>query len=101
MSHDISYLPITVKRTRYCHLLCRLYRAAYSHLIENVDLNDDRIMEFKMVAGFINYKICRLCFESDEPVDAITQFRKHVDRFSAEVGLKQLAYEHYEWMSRQ
>ena len=58
-------------------------------------------MEFKMVAGFMNYKICRLSFESDEPNSAISQFRKHIDRFSAEVGLKQLAYEHYEWLSRQ
>ena len=79
----------------------RLYRAAYTHLIETMILSDDRIMEFKMVAGFINYKICRLCFESDEPLDAITQFRKHIDRFSSETGLKQLAYEHYEWLSRQ
>lgn len=54
-----------------------------------------------MVAGFINYKICRLCFESDEPIDAIAQFRRHVDRFSTETGVKQLAYEHYEWLSRQ
>ena len=64
-------------------------------------LSDDRIMEFKMVAGFINYKICRLFFDTEEPLEAIAQFRKHIDRFSAENGLKQLAYEHYEWLSRQ
>ncbi len=82
-------------------MYCRLYRAAYTHLMENMYLSDDRVMEFKMVAGFINYKICRLCFETDEPIEAIGQFRKHIDRFSAESGLKQLAYQHYEWLSRQ
>lgn len=64
-------------------------------------MSDDRGMEFKMVAGFINYKICRLCFESGEALDAIGQFRKHIDRFSKEVGLKHLVYEHHEWLSRQ
>ena len=58
-------------------------------------------MEFKAVAGFINYKLCRLCFNSDEPLDAINQFKRHIEIFSNEVGLKQLAYEHYEWLSRQ
>lgn len=86
----------------YCALLHnRLYRSAYTHLLENMYLSDDRIMEFKVVAGFINYKICRLFFESDEPLEAITQFRKHISRFSAEVGMKQFAYEHHEWLSRQ
>ncbi len=69
--------------------------------MENMVLSDDRIMEFKMVAGFMNYKICRLCFENDEAMNAIAQFRKHIDRFSVEVGLKQLTYEHHEWLSRQ
>ena len=64
-------------------------------------MNDDRAMEFKMVGGFMNYKICRLLFEANEPRDAISQFRTHIDRFSKEVGIKQLAYEHYEWLSRQ
>lgn len=64
-------------------------------------LSEDRIMEFKMVAGFFNYKVCRLSFEEDEPLSAITQFRKHIDRFSKDPGPKHLLFENAEWLSRQ
>ncbi len=79
----------------------RYYRTAYTHLLENMYLSDDRAMEFKMVSGFMNYKLCRLLFESNEPREAINQFRTHIDKFSKEMGLKQLEFEHYEWLSRQ
>lgn len=79
----------------------KLYRTAYNHLMEIMTQGEERIMEFKLIAGFLNYKICRLCFEADEPLSAIAQFRKHMDRFNREVGTKQLAYEHAEWTSRQ
>ena len=78
-----------------------MYRSAYNYLLENMYLGDDRAMEFKMVAGFINYKICRLSFESEEPVNSVAQFRKHVDKFSVDTGPRQLAFEHMEWLSRQ
>lgn len=84
-----------------CSVAARLYRSAYSYLLDNMYLTGDRAMEFKMVAGFINYKICRLSFESEEPLNSVTQFRKHVDRFSLDTGPRQLAFEHVEWLSRQ
>ena len=42
-------------------------------------------MEFKLMAGFI---------ESDDPQSAISQFRKHIDRFTKEQGPWQLIFEH-------
>ena len=82
-------------------MVARLYRSAYSYLFENMYLTGDRAMEFKMIAGFINYKICRLSFESEEPLNSVAQFRKHVDKFRQDTGLRQLAFEHMEWLSRQ
>ena len=38
-------------------LFFRYYRIAYNHLLEAMYLADDRMMEFKMVAGFMNYKV--------------------------------------------
>ena len=35
----------------------RYYRIAYNHLLDAMYLADDRMMEFKMVAGFMNYKV--------------------------------------------
>ncbi len=78
-----------------------MYNLAYTHILETMYLSEDRIMEFKLIAGFVNYKICRLYFDSDEPLSAISQLRKHIDRFAREQGPYQLGYEHSEWMSRQ
>ena len=83
----------------------RYYRIAYNHLLEAMYLADDRMMEFKMVAGFMNYKICKLSFEHDDTsqpgAHPAVQFRRHIERFSVEIGLRVLAYEHAEWMCRQ
>jgi len=43
-------------------------------------------MEVKTVAGFINYKICRLAFQLNLPRDAIAQFRRHMDIFKHKIG---------------
>jgi hypothetical protein len=43
-------------------------------------------MEVKTVAGFINYKICRLAFHLNLPRDAIAQFRRHMDIFKHKIG---------------
>ena len=36
---------------------CRLYRAAYNTLLSSLVMSEDLIMQFKMVAGFINYRV--------------------------------------------
>jgi hypothetical protein len=62
---------------------------------------DTNALEIKMVAGFINYKLCKLMFELSLPRDAIAQFRKHTEQFKNRIGQKDLAFEHHAWMSKQ
>ncbi|XP_040569787.1 trafficking protein particle complex subunit 11 [Lepeophtheirus salmonis] len=76
------------------------YGHAYSLLME-VRATDTNIMEVKTVAGFINYKVCRLAFALNLNRDAIAQFRKHADVFRHKVGCDRLAFEHSAWQSQQ
>eukprot|EP00794_Sanderia_malayensis_P013921 gene13921-15373_t len=76
------------------------YRQAYLHLLE-IKLTDVNNLEVKTVAGYINYKICRLCFKISAPLDAISQFRKHIDYFKTKTGIADLSFEHCAWMGQQ
>ncbi|CAH8468192.1 unnamed protein product [Heterobilharzia americana] len=80
-------------------LALKHYQQAYNHLTE-LRMLDAHMLEVKTVAGFINYKICRLAFQNNAS-DAISQFRRHINFFSNLVGLPQLAFEHEAWMSKQ
>ncbi|OON16091.1 hypothetical protein X801_08099, partial [Opisthorchis viverrini] len=77
----------------------RHYQQAYTHLLEQ-RMIDIHLLEVKTVAAFINYKICRLAFQTNAS-EAISQFRRHIEFFSGLVGMPQLAFEHEAWMSRQ
>ena len=46
-------------------------------------------------------QICRLSFQASAPLDAISQFRKHVDLFKEKVGAAELAFEHSAGLSKQ
>ena len=85
---------------RDIHSAYKHYGQAYSLLME-VRATDTNIMEVKTIAGFINYKICKLAFKLNLPRDAISQFRKHMDIFQMKVGLEELAFEHSGWQSEQ
>ncbi|XP_054725000.1 trafficking protein particle complex subunit 11-like [Uloborus diversus] len=76
------------------------YKQAYANLME-VRASDANMLEIKTIAGFINYKMCRLSFLNTAPVDAISQFRNHVDIFKNKIGHHELAFEHSAWMSKQ
>ncbi|RTG85194.1 trafficking protein particle complex subunit 11 [Schistosoma bovis] len=80
-------------------LALKHYQQAYNHLTE-LRMLDAHLLEVKTVAGFINYKICRLSFQNNAS-DAISQFRRHINFFANLVGLPQLAFEHEAWMSKQ
>ncbi|XP_054749116.2 trafficking protein particle complex subunit 11-like [Lytechinus pictus] len=82
------------------HNALKQYKAAYVHLTE-IRAHDTNMLEIKTIAGFLNYKICRLCFFHNSPLDAISQFRKHVDLFKNKIGCAELAFEHSAWMSKQ
>lgn len=78
----------------------RYYRTAYS-LVHELRAHETNMLEIKTMAGFINYKICRLCFQHNTPLDAIAQFRKHIDLCKKKIGSAELAFEHTAWMSKQ
>ncbi len=62
---------------------------------------DTNIFEIKTIAGIINYKLCQLFFNIKHPIDAIDQFRKHIDIFRNKIGPIELAFEHSAWLSKQ
>ena len=67
----------------------------------DIRIYDTNIFEIKTIAGIINYKLCQLYFEIKHPIDAIDQFRKHIDIFRIKVGSPELAFEHSAWLSKQ
>ncbi|XP_030047372.1 trafficking protein particle complex subunit 11 [Microcaecilia unicolor] len=76
------------------------YRTAYN-LVHELRSHETNMLEIKTMAGFINYKICRLCFQHNTPLDAIAQFRKHIDICKKKIGSAELSFEHTAWMSKQ
>ena len=82
------------------HTSIKNYKQAYGHLLE-LRMHDTNLLEIKNIAGFINYKICKLSFQHNTPLDAIAQFRKHIDFFKSKIGIAELAFEHSAWMSKQ
>lgn len=46
-------------------------------------------------------QICRLCFQTGQPRDAISHFRRHIDFYKDLVGYRALEFEHYAWLSKQ
>lgn len=78
----------------------KYYMYAYNTLLE-IRIVDTNALEIRTVAGFINYKLCRLMFSLSLPRDAINQFKAHIDRFKMRMGFQELAFEHYAWLSKQ
>jgi hypothetical protein len=97
--------------------LIRYYKQAYLSLLD-IRCYDTNILEVKLIAGFVNYKvnfsfcipplykrlffqICQLYFDNRHPIEAIGQFRKHIDIFRNKAGPPELSFEHSAWMSKQ
>ncbi|RWS07700.1 hypothetical protein B4U79_13175 [Dinothrombium tinctorium] len=76
------------------------YKQAFAYLME-VRVTATNFLEIKTIAGFLNYKICKLLFMLSEPMDAISQFRKHIDIFKSKSEPKELEFEHAAWLSKQ
>jgi len=82
------------------HSAQKAYQTAYSLILE-VKMNDYNVPEFRTVAGYVNYKICRLDFKLNMARDAIAQFRKHLDNFKGKSGMPELGWEHAAWQCQQ
>lgn len=77
-----------------------MYTQAYANLDE-IRIVDTNCLEIKVVAGFLNYKICKLMFKSNLPKDSIIQFKTHIERYRNFTGFKELIFEHFAWLSVQ
>ncbi|KAJ8940840.1 hypothetical protein NQ318_005286 [Aromia moschata] len=82
------------------HTAHKHYTHAYNNLLE-IRIVDTNALEIRTVAGFLNYKLCRLMFALNLPRDAISQFKAHIDRFKNRMGFQELTFEHYAWLSKQ
>lgn len=78
----------------------RHYRTGYGNLLE-VRSSANNMYEIKTIAGFLSYKISRLCFVGNFPLDAISHFKKHVELFRSKLDSPELEFEHRNWLSRQ
>ncbi|XP_066936238.1 trafficking protein particle complex subunit 11-like [Clytia hemisphaerica] len=76
------------------------YKQSYQYLLEH-RLTDINNLEIKLCAGFLNYKICKISFQLTAPLDAIGQFRKHMDYFKQKSGPSELLFEHFAWVAKQ
>lgn len=45
--------------------------------------------------------MCKLLFKSNLPKDSITQFKNHIEKYKHRVGVKELKFEHFSWLSVQ
>lgn len=78
----------------------KYYTQAYANL-EDIRVVDTNCLEIKTVAGFINYKMCKLMFKLNLPRDSITQFKAHIEKYKQRTGFKELLFEHYGWTAVQ
>lgn len=76
------------------------YMHAYNNLLETRTV-DTNMHEVRTVAGYINYKLCKLLFALNLPRDAIAQLKSHIERYKNRVGSTELLFEHYAWIARQ
>uniref|UniRef100_W8ARG0 Trafficking protein particle complex subunit 11 n=1 Tax=Ceratitis capitata TaxID=7213 RepID=W8ARG0_CERCA len=76
------------------------YTQAYGTL-EEIRITDTNCLEIKTIAGFLNYKLCRLMFKLKQPRDAINYFTTHIEKYKNRIGFKDLIFEHYAWLSTQ
>lgn len=76
------------------------YLHAYNNLLETRTV-DTNIHEVRTVAGYINYKLCKLLFALNMARDAIAQLKSHIERYKNRIGPTELLFEHYGWIARQ
>lgn len=76
------------------------YLHAYNNLLETRTV-DTNVHEVRTVAGYINYKLCKLLFALNLPRDSIAQLKSHIERYKNRIGSTELLFEHYAWIARQ
>lgn len=84
----------------------RLYEDAYRVLREMIGTSTrmppiQRLIEIKYVAEYLNFKISTLLLHGGKITEAIIWFRQHNAAYSKLVGPTEVAFLHWEWLSRQ
>ncbi|GAB5357311.1 hypothetical protein AAMO2058_000363700 [Amorphochlora amoebiformis] len=78
------------------------YSSAYNYLGQiRIDRGSEDVIELKVVAQVIVFKIIYLLLHMNKVVDALTQFRHHINFYRHHRGLPSLLFHHHAWMSRQ
>ncbi|KAK7812371.1 hypothetical protein U0070_023281 [Myodes glareolus] len=81
--------------------IIRLENAFYEHAQTYYYTEIRRVKSHKEFLNKTTHQICRLCFQHNTPLDAIAQFRKHIDLCKKKIGSAELSFEHAAWMSKQ
>ncbi|KAI7688270.1 Trafficking protein particle complex subunit 11 [Sarcoptes scabiei] len=76
------------------------YKNAYTSLIE-IRLNPMNCSEIKNIAALLNYKIIKMFFNLNVPLDAISYFKRHIEIFQNKFVSDQIRFEHFDWLSKQ
>ena len=106
VTHQLLFVRLAIKIAFFNEMkndtfkAIEYYKQAYLSLLD-IRIYDTNIFEIKTISGMINYKLCQLYFEIKHPIDAIDQFRKHIDIFRIKIGSPELAFEHSAWLSTQ
>jgi hypothetical protein len=77
-------------------LICRHYTHAYNNLLE-IRIVDTNALEIRTVAGFINYKLCKLMFALISREMLYHNSRHILTGFKNRMGFQELSFEHYAW----
>ncbi|XP_028795308.1 trafficking protein particle complex subunit 11 isoform X2 [Neltuma alba] len=84
----------------------RFYEEAYHTLREIVGVSTrlpavQRLIEIKMIAEQLHFKISTLLLHSGKVTEAVTWFRQHKNAYRKLIGVPDVIFLHWEWMSRQ
>lgn len=60
-----------------------------------------RLVEIKTIAELLHFKISTLLLHGGKVIEAVTWFRQHNTSYSRLVGSSEVAFLHWDWMSRQ
>ncbi|XP_054821868.1 uncharacterized protein LOC129320434 isoform X1 [Prosopis cineraria] len=84
----------------------KYYEEAYHTLREIVGVSTrllavQRLIEIKIIAEQLHFKISTLLLHSGKVTEAVTWFRQHKNAYRKLIGVPEVIFLHWEWMSRQ
>lgn len=72
-----------------------------SGLVKDMNKTKSDLEEIKVIADYINFKICKLYLDRGAVNDAVVQVHRHIKYFKPLVGDTQYQFQHWAWVSRQ